>query len=169
MYAPATWLAPTFKVAPTLNVSEPPVRVLVELDTKPSTVMVFGPSVIVMEVGRVTAYVAPAKPAAVNSAAVTVPITEGRVPVPPVELLSPAALNATVKFEPDAAMFPKLRFIFFVIEIGVTMFAAAWAVPVASFCPKEIVEKAKMAAESVKNFKIVVFIMNIVKFFKLKS
>ena len=46
------------------------------------------------------------------------------------------------------------------------MFAAAWAVPVA--CPKEIVEKAKMAAESVKNFKIVVFIMNIVKmFFKL--
>ena len=50
------------------------------------------------------------------------------------------------------------------------MFAAAWAVPVASLaCPKEIVEKAKMAAESVKNFKIVVFIMNIVKFFKLKS
>ena len=163
MYAPATWLAPTFKVAPTLNVSEPPVRVLVELDTKPSTVMVFGPSVIVMEVGRVTAYVAPAKPAAVNSAAVTVPITEGRVPVPPVELLSPAALNATVKFEPDAAMFPKLRFIFFVIEIGVTMFADAWAVPVA--CPKEIVEKAKMATERVKNLRTVVFIMNILNVF----
>jgi hypothetical protein len=159
-------LAPTFKVAPTLNVSEPPVRVLVELDTKPSTVMVFVPLVIVMEVGRVTAYVAPVKPAAVNSAAVTVPITEGRVPVPPVEFLTPSALNATVKPEPDAAMFPKLRSIFFVIEIGVTMFAAAWAVPVALLaCPKEIVEKAKMAAESVKNLRIVVFIMNILNVF----
>jgi hypothetical protein len=156
-------LAPTFKVAPTLNVSEPPVRVNVELDTKLSTVMVFvsPPSLIVMEEGRVTAYVAPVKPATVNSAAVTVPFTEGRVPAPPVEVLSPAVLNSTVKAEPDAAMFPKLRSIFFVIEIGVTMFADAWAVPVALLaCPKEIVEKAKMAAESVKNFKVVVFIMN---------
>jgi hypothetical protein len=159
-------LAPTFKVAPTLNVSEPPVRTFVELEVKASTVIVFVSSEIVMEVGRVTAYAAPDKPAAVNSAAVTVPATEGRVPVPPSEVLSPVTLNTTVKFEPDAAMFPKLRSTAFVIEIGVTMFAAAWAVPVALLaCPKEMLVKAKMATESVKNLRIVVFIMNILNCF----
>jgi hypothetical protein len=57
----------------------------------------------------------------------------------------------------------------FTIEIGVIILALAFAVSVLVSCPKEMFEKAKMAAESVKNFKIVVFIMNIVKFFKLKS
>ena len=55
------------------------------------------------------------------------------------------------------------------IAMGWMILTEELAVASAEFCPKEMFEKAKMAAESVKNFKIVVFIMNIVKFFKLKS
>ena len=92
------------------------------------------PAEIVMgEAGSETEYWASAKPEAVNLAAATVPVTEGRVPMPPEEVLVPVADKATVKLLAPAAMLPKLRSMFLTREIGVTMVAPALAVCVAVF------------------------------------
>ena len=77
--------------------------------------------------------------------------------------LTPAGVILTV-FAPEIIS-PNSNASSFSIVRGVTIRAPAVAVALSVFCPKEIVEKAKMATVSVKNLRTVVFIMNILNCF----
>ena len=90
-------------------------------------------------------------------------------PVVLTTVFSTAVATTSTSFVLEDTMLPKTRSLTFVMVMGLIIVTLLVAEAVPSCCPKEMFEKAKMAAESVKNFKIVVFIMNIVKFFKLKS
>jgi hypothetical protein len=83
--------------------------------------------IVLAPTGRVIEYVAPGFPLTVNVAAVTVPVTAGRV-TPPVAVRVAAGASITVPGLAFTATLPKFISLALVIEIGVTMVAVAVAV-----------------------------------------
>ena len=117
--------------------------------------------------GKVIEKAAPASPVTVKSA-VEYPVVVKKAAFP-VDDLSPSVSIVTVYSVEVAIKSPNYNSVSasLVIPIGVMILAPAFTPEAVAVlpCPKEMFEKAKMAAESVKNFKIVVFIMNILNVF----
>ena len=130
-YVPAACAAATFSVAPTVRVCVPrPARspVVVGLLVNAVTVIVLPPEVTVKGAPVIAiVYVEPVKPVTVKDAAVTVPITAGRVTPPVVERV-PAGVSITVPPTALTATLPKFMLAALAIAIGVTIVAVAVAV-----------------------------------------
>lgn len=129
VYTPAGWLALTFRVAPTVNDGVPAAIVIAAAGflVNTSTVILFVPSVIIAEAGSVIEYEEPVLPVTVKPAAVTVPVTAGKVQ-PPVTERAPVGGRTTVPAVLLTAMLPKLMLVLVAIEIGVMIVAVAVAV-----------------------------------------
>ena len=96
-------------------------------------------------------------PVTVNDAAVTVPVTTGRV-TPPVNVRAPAVGRTTVPPKVGlTAMFPKFMSTSFVMAIGVMMVAVVDAVAVT--CANELEANPRtMMARTSKFFMVVEFL-----------
>ena len=118
--------------------------------------------------GKVILKAAPASPVTVKSA-VEYPVSVKKAAFHVYDLWPEVASIVTVYSVEVAIKSPNCNSVpaSLVIPIGVMILAPAFTPEAVAVlpCPKEIVEKAKMAAESVKNIKIVVFIMNILNVF----
>ena len=151
---PSACEATRFKVAPTVNVSEPELNVPVVAGVlvKVSTIIWSVPLVMVTDEGNVMAYVYESEPETVKEAAVTVPVFAGKV-TPPVNVRPLAGDKTTVPTDPSVAILPKFISVFLEILMGVTIVADTLAVAVA--CAK--IEDVKKRPRKQKPIVVIAF------------
>ena len=148
MYAPAAWLAPMAKVAPTVKFAVPPVKVGVRpaVWLKVLTVIeVPGPARVAV-VGNVMEYAELPSPVTLKAAAVIVPPNE---PTPPVVVKPPPVDNTAVPVVVDAVTVPKLIEAVELMAIGVAIVTLAELVTLAAFAAPEMTRVVRATAEAI--------------------
>ena len=157
MYAPAVWLAPMAKVAPTVKepvpadkADEPPT-----LSLKPLTVMSAPGPVSVADAGNTTENAALPAPVTLKTAEVIVP---PNVPAPPVTDKPLVVDNTAVPVAADEVMSPKLILVGEVIAIGVEIVTLAEDVRLAAFAAPEKTREVRATAEAIFKEMFICFI-----------